>query len=155
MIWILGAEGIFAALFLLTGWSVFSVSADQMKHTLWHGITAYDVIFPLFIFLSGVSLGIAAKPMHQYPIEEQGKKIRHAIKRLALLIALGVLYNHSWGTGIPLMIDESSVCKCAWSHCYRLVFCCDIRLVSHNETTGHCFCRHFSGLLAIISILLY
>ena len=106
MIWILGAEGIFAALFLLTGWSVFSVLADQMKHTLWHGITAYDVIFPLFIFLSGVSLGLAAKPMHQYPVEEQGKKVRHAIKRLALLIALGIVYNHSWGTGIPLMADE-------------------------------------------------
>lgn len=106
MIWILGAEGIFAALFLLTGWSVFSASAEQMKHTLWHGITAYDIIFPLFIFLSGVSLGLAAKPMHQYPVEEQRRKLSHAVRRLGLLILLGIVYNHSWGTGVPLMVEE-------------------------------------------------
>lgn len=106
MFWILGAEGIFAALFILTGWSFLHTFDAQMKHTIWHGITAYDLIFPLFIFLSGVSLGIAAKPLKQYPAEQQQQKKRHAHKRLITLLCLGVLYNHGWGTGVPMALDE-------------------------------------------------
>ena len=106
MFWILGAEGIFAALFILTGWSFLQTFDAQMKHTIWHGITAYDLIFPLFIFLSGVSLGIAAKPLKQYPSAVQQQKKRHAHKRLATLLFLGVLYNHGWGTGVPMAFDE-------------------------------------------------
>jgi len=106
MIWILGAEGIFAALFTLTGISFFNIAAQQMLHTPWHGFSAYDLIFPLFIFLSGVSLGIAGKPMSSYPIEQRQRKIKHAFKRLFLLMGLGVLYNHGWGTGLPVDIDS-------------------------------------------------
>ena len=106
MIWILGAEGIFAALFMVTGWSLFDVAAGQMLHSSWHGFTAYDLIFPLFIFLSGVSIGIAGKPMREYPQDQKKLKQRRAVRRLALLFALGVLYNHGWGTGVPLSLDE-------------------------------------------------
>ena len=106
MFWILGAEGVFSALFVLTGFSFFNLAAQQMLHSSWHGFTAYDLIFPLFIFLSGVSLGIAGKPMNTYPIAIQQQKIRHAVKRLCLLIVLGVLYNHGWGTGIPTSLED-------------------------------------------------
>ena len=106
MIWILGAEGLFAALFLLTGWSVFSVLAEQMLHSQWHGITAYDIIFPLFIFLSGISLGLSAKPLAHYPQSQQFQLQLKATKRLVLLCLLGIVYNHGWGTGIPAAMDE-------------------------------------------------
>lgn len=106
MFWIIGAEGIFAALFLITGWSVFDTFADQMKHTQWHGFTAYDLIFPLFIFLSGVSLGLAAKPLKSLPADKAKSILNHGIKRLLMLVALGILYNHGWGTGIPVNPDE-------------------------------------------------
>lgn len=106
MIWILGAEGVFAALFTLTNLSFFHVAAEQMKHSMWHGFTAYDLIFPLFIFLSGVSIGIAGKPMNQYPVVQQKQKLIHAFKRLFLLLFLGVIYNHGWGTGLPTNIED-------------------------------------------------
>lgn len=106
MFWIIGAEGVFAALFLITGWSIFDTFAIQMKHTLWHGFTAYDLIFPLFIFLSGISLGLAAKPLKSLPTDKAKATLHHGIKRLLLLLALGVLYNHGWGTGIPVNPDE-------------------------------------------------
>jgi predicted acyltransferase len=106
MFWILGAEGLFAALFILTGFSFFNVAAQQMLHSSWHGFTAYDLIFPLFIFLSGVSLGIAGKPMSSYSTEIQQQKIRHAFKRLLLLVVLGIFYNHGWGEGIPTSVDD-------------------------------------------------
>ncbi len=106
MFWILGGEGIFAALFTLTGWSFLQTFDQQMQHSVWHGITAYDGIFPLFIFLSGVSLGLAAKAIKEYSVEVQKQKYRHAVKRLLLLLLLGVVYNHGWGTGAPFALDE-------------------------------------------------
>jgi predicted acyltransferase len=106
MFWILGAESLFAALFIVTGWPILAVFADQMQHTAWHGFRAYDLIFPLFIFLSGVSLGIAAKPLLNYEPEKAKLIVLSGIKRLALLISLGILYNHGWGTGIPTSFDD-------------------------------------------------
>lgn len=106
MFWILGAEGLFAALFVITGLSFFELAASEMLHSKWHGFTFYDLIFPLFILLSGVSLGIAAKPISSYSKTQQREKYRHAIKRLALLVGLGIVYNHGWGTGMPAAIDD-------------------------------------------------
>ncbi|MCO4798591.1 MAG: DUF5009 domain-containing protein [Colwelliaceae bacterium] len=106
MFWILGGEKFFAAFFIITGWSIFHVGAEQMKHSTWHGFTAYDLIFPLFIFLSGVSLGIAAKPLSSYPADKAKSILQHGYKRLGLLLFFGVLYNHGWGTGIPVSSPE-------------------------------------------------
>lgn len=105
MFWILGAEGLFAALFIVTGWPILAVFAEQMQHTAWHGFRAYDLIFPLFIFLSGVSLGIAAKPLSNYEPEKAKSIVLNGIKRLLLLISLGIFYNHGWGTGMPASFD--------------------------------------------------
>ncbi|WDE07555.1 DUF5009 domain-containing protein [Thalassomonas viridans] len=106
MFWILGAEGLFSALYLLTGIAVFNTLAGQMLHSPWHGLTAYDVIFPLFIFLSGVSLGLAAKPLRDYPKEQRRQKLVSALRRLFLLLCLGVIYNHGWNSGIPAAVDK-------------------------------------------------
>ncbi|WP_228768425.1 transmembrane glucosamine N-acetyltransferase NagX [Shewanella sp. TC10] len=102
MFWILGGEGIFAALLVLTGWSGWQWFDGQMHHSQWHGFTFYDVIFPLFIFLSGVALGLSPKRLDKLPVAQRTPLYRHAFKRLGLLILLGVLYNHGWGTGAPL-----------------------------------------------------
>lgn len=106
MFWILGAEGLFAALFVLTGISFFDRAAAQMLHTPWHGFTLYDLIFPLFIFLSGVSLGIAAKPINQFELSVRRDKYQHAIKRLCILLVLGIIYNHGWGGGMPADVGD-------------------------------------------------
>ena len=106
MVWILGAESLFAALFIITGWPILAKLAEQMEHTYWHGFHAYDLIFPLFIFLSGVSLGLAAKPLSSYPPEKAKSILHQGIKRLLLLISFGILYNHGWGIGIPASLDD-------------------------------------------------
>jgi predicted acyltransferase len=105
MIWILGAESLFAAFFVITGWPIFEMAAHQMEHSTWHGFTAYDLIFPLFIFLSGVSLGIAAKPLASLPADKAKSVLHQGIKRLLLLITFGIIYNHGWGSGIPASLD--------------------------------------------------
>ena len=51
MVWIMGAEGLFVALFLATGLPVFEQLSAQMLHAQWHGMTAYDLIFSVIHFL--------------------------------------------------------------------------------------------------------
>ncbi|NMD52622.1 DUF5009 domain-containing protein [Shewanella sp. DNRA4] len=101
MFWILGGEALFGALLMLTGWAGWQWGDTQMHHSEWHGFRFYDLIFPLFIFLSGVALGLSPKRLDKLPMHERMPVYRHGIKRLFLLLLLGILYNHGWGTGAP------------------------------------------------------
>ncbi|QYJ70465.1 DUF5009 domain-containing protein [Shewanella sp. FJAT-51649] len=101
MFWILGGEALFGALLMLTGWAGWQWGDTQMHHSEWNGFRFYDLIFPLFIFLSGVALGLSPKRLDILPMQERMPVYRHGIKRLFLLLLLGILYNHGWGTGAP------------------------------------------------------
>jgi predicted acyltransferase len=64
--------------------------ADQLTHPAWNGFTFYDFIFPLFLFISGVSLSFSlqagvAKGM------EKTVLYRKAFRRLVILFLLGIL----------------------------------------------------------------
>lgn len=101
MFWILGGEALFGSLLILTGWAGWQWGDEQMHHSQWHGFRFYDLIFPLFIFLSGVALGLSPKRLDKLPMKDRLPVYRHGIKRLFLLLLLGILYNHGWGTGAP------------------------------------------------------
>jgi predicted acyltransferase len=101
LFWIVGGSQLFPALFILTGWAGWENCAGQMVHAKWHGFTAYDLIFPLFIFLSGVALGLAGKPKPTETAEERRKRYVRAFRRLSLLLILGIVYNNAWGRGGP------------------------------------------------------
>jgi predicted acyltransferase len=133
MFWILGGQSIFAALFVLTGWTGWQVFEAHTLHSAWHGFTFYDLIFPLFIFLSGVAMGLAPKRIDHLPWQERKVFYAKALKRLLLLCGLGVMYNHGWGTGIPLAFDEIRYASVlgriaiAWFFCAMLVWHTSIR----------------------------
>lgn len=101
MFWILGGEALFGGLLILTGWAGWQWGDEQMHHSQWHGFHFYDLIFPLFIFLSGMALGLSPKRLDKLPMKDRLPVYRHGIKRLFLLLLLGILYNHGWGTGAP------------------------------------------------------
>lgn len=138
MFWILGGQSIFAALFVLTGWTGWKVFEAHTLHSAWHGFTFYDLIFPLFIFLSGVAMGLAPKRIDHLPWSERKVFYRKAIKRLFLLCALGVMYNHGWGTGIPLALDEIRYASVlgriaiAWFFCAMLVWHTSLRTQAYT-----------------------
>ena len=133
MFWIIGGEALFLPLFTLTGWSIFHFGHGQMQHTPWHGFSFYDLIFPLFIFLSGVTLGLANKSLRGRPVGERMPVYRKATRRLVLLILLGVVYNHGWGTGIPADLSEIRFASVlarigfAWFAAAMIVWHCGIR----------------------------
>ncbi|RJE75862.1 DUF5009 domain-containing protein [Pseudoalteromonas sp. MSK9-3] len=136
MFWILGGQSIFAALFVLTGWQGWKVFEAHTVHSAWHGFTFYDLIFPLFIFLSGVAMGLSPKRIDHLPFSERRDYYNKALKRLFLLSALGVLYNHGWGVGIPAALDEVRYASVlgriaiAWFFCMLLVWHTSLRMLA-------------------------
>jgi len=94
MFWIMGGEGIFFALATLTGWPFFQWWSNQLHHAPWHGFRLYDMIFPLFLFVAGISFPFSlAKRYHG--AENRKSLYRHIFKRGLVLILLGIMYNNA------------------------------------------------------------
>ena len=60
---------------------------DPIKHSLWHGCTLADLVFPSFIFIIGLSLSVVNKKSNNYLI------ITNILKRSLLIFFIGVLLN--------------------------------------------------------------
>src|ERR1041385_7705085 len=80
MFWILGADAVVYALGKMQGpprlHAPVQFLADEMEHVDWTGLHFYDLIFPLFIFIVGVSLVFSLTKI----IKQHGK--RGAIRRI-------------------------------------------------------------------------
>jgi predicted acyltransferase len=92
MFWIAGGEYLMVSLAALTGWPIFQWAAQQMEHVEWEGFRFYDMIFPLFLFIAGVSMPFSILRRKQRG-ESMPSIYRHLVKRLVLLIILGLIYN--------------------------------------------------------------
>jgi len=93
MFWIMGGESILISLAAITGWPVFKWCATQLNHMPWHGFTFYDMIFPLFLFIAGISFPFSLKKRLE---KHESRKLiyRHIIFRGIILVLLGILYNN-------------------------------------------------------------
>ncbi|MBK8884789.1 MAG: DUF5009 domain-containing protein [Bacteroidales bacterium] len=92
MLFLVGIAGVFQALPTLSDNALFNWLADQCEHTPWHGFHLYDLIFPLFIFMVGVSLPFALTKRLQKGYSRK-KLYIHIIKRSLLLFFLGLVLN--------------------------------------------------------------
>ncbi len=90
MFWILGAEAIVLDAAKLSPGPVAEVLAGQMEHKPWEGFAFYDLIFPLFVFIAGVSLVFSLSK--QIETKGVGVALRRLIVRSVVLFLLGVLY---------------------------------------------------------------
>jgi len=94
MFWIMGGGGIFIGLATLTGWPVFDWWAAQLKHVPWHGFTFEDMIFPLFLFIAGISFPFSMSK--RIARNDSRKSIyKHIFSRGLILVLLGIVYNNS------------------------------------------------------------
>mgnify|MGYP003819275605 CR=1 FL=1 len=62
-----------------------------LLHAEWHGWTVVDLIFPIFLFLVGVSVALAVR--RDTMATGKRRLWPHALKRAALLFLLGLLVN--------------------------------------------------------------
>jgi len=94
--WIIGADGAIWTLERMLRDKGPAPSAagnflgTQLKHVQWEGLTFYDFIFPLFIFVTGVSIVLALPRL----VEQEGKALAHlhVLRRAAVLYVLGVIF---------------------------------------------------------------
>jgi len=92
LFWIVGGHGILLALFKLTEWGWLGAIDAQLKHVEWNGFQAYDLIFPLFLFMAGVSTPYSLT--RRLTEGARGEVIRKVIQRGLILVLLGIIYNN-------------------------------------------------------------
>lgn len=92
MFWIIGGGGLFLALFKLFDNPVFAVLANQLEHSRWHGFTFEDLIFPLFLFIVGLSMPYALTKRIERG-DSHADLYLHIAKRTLVLFALGLVYG--------------------------------------------------------------
>lgn len=93
MFWISGGEEIFATLAKVTGWSWAVMLAHQFTHPDWNGFRAYDLIFPTFLFMAGVSTPFSLGSRLEKGVPPS-QMIRKVIQRGLILVFLGIIYNN-------------------------------------------------------------
>jgi predicted acyltransferase len=68
--------------------------ARQMHHIPWHGLSFEDVIFPLFLYMVGVSLGFSTTSSLNKGMSKNDIYWK-AFKRMLLLSLLGIIYKNN------------------------------------------------------------
>lgn len=102
MFWIMSGEHIIHALAKAAPFPFFIWMSSQLHHAEWNGITFYDMIFPVFLFVAGVSMPYSfekkmqlagVKTPKELPLNEKRKIYLSMLKRTCILLALGFVVN--------------------------------------------------------------
>lgn len=90
MLWIMGGDSIGHAAAHVTAGPLWHAIAEQLDHVAWEGFRFYDLIFPLFVFMAGVSLVFSLGRAR----EEKGKDaaLIRLFRRSLLMYLLGIFY---------------------------------------------------------------
>ena len=91
MFWILGADSLVYALHGMSPNPVTRFLALELDHAEWAGFHFYDLIFPTFVFIMGVSTVFSLTRI----LEREGRPtaIRRILVRGLLLFILGLIYS--------------------------------------------------------------
>lgn len=125
MFWIVGADGLARALGRLTDAPVAKFFATQLEHVSWDGFVFYDLIFPLFVFLLGMSIVFSLDRI----IEKEGMYAAHMriVRRFSLLFLMGALKD----SGIADMAGESPfngvLQRMAWCYLITSLLYCNLK----------------------------
>src|SRR5438477_6236348 len=126
MFWIIGAEDLFHGLNKISNTGAFRVIAGQLDHEDWQGVHFYDLIFPLFVFIVGVSLVFSLSKA--IGTAGRGATVRRVIRRGVILFLLGIFYyggfSHDW-PDIRLMGVLNRIALC---YLFAGLFFCFFRL---------------------------
>lgn len=91
MLFIMGGAGLVTAICAALG-APDCWLAKQMLHVPWHGLAHHDTIFPLFLFIAGVTFPFSfAKQIEKGA--STGRVVGHIAYRAAMLFLLGLVYN--------------------------------------------------------------
>ena len=93
MFWIIGGEEIFHTMAKATNSPFWNTLHLQFTHPDWNGFHVYDLIFPLFLFMAGVSTPFSiGRELQKGKSREQ--LLLRVIKRAFILVLLGLFVNN-------------------------------------------------------------
>jgi predicted acyltransferase len=92
MFWIIGWGSIWHGLAKITDAPLATWWSFQMTHAEWDGFRFYDFIFPLFLFIAGISFPFSLDKSRQKGISNKSLYIK-IIKRALILVLLGLVFN--------------------------------------------------------------
>ncbi len=94
MFFIVGGSALIHALATLFPSDFSSFASSQMRHMQWHGFAFYDMIFPLFLFIAGVSFPYSLDKSRESGISNR-KMVQKIIIRATKLFLLGLVINRA------------------------------------------------------------
>lgn len=89
---LVGIGGIVETLSKALNWPFLIELEKQFHHVSWEGFRFYDLIFPLFMFLSGVAIPYAIHSKIEKGVVKTAL-LKKIFTRLIILIVLGLIYN--------------------------------------------------------------
>ena len=101
MFWIIGADSLVYALNRMSQTRPTSFLANQLDHAEWEGFHFYDLIFPLFVFIVGVSLVFSLTKTIQQA--GRGEALKRVFRRSILLFAVALFYSGGFTSPWPDM----------------------------------------------------
>lgn len=99
MFWILGADSLVYAINKLGHCAPTQFLETQLSHCLWQGVHFYDLIFPLFVFIMGVSTVFSLGKIIER--EGRGAAVRRIVRRSVLLFILALIYSGGFTDSWP------------------------------------------------------
>jgi predicted acyltransferase len=91
MFWILGGDMLMRALGRMSHSRLAQNLSHQLEHAPWAGFQFYDLIFPMFVFVVGVSMVFSLGKLLQ--TEGTLAAYKRILRRSLLLFVLGILYS--------------------------------------------------------------
>jgi predicted acyltransferase len=90
MFWIIGGQEIIKGLAQVFPGKLSEIAVRQLEHVRWQGLHFYDVIWPLFMFMVGVSLSFSLTRRKSNGATDKVLYL-HALKRALILFVLGMM----------------------------------------------------------------
>lgn len=122
MFWIMGGDYLFRSFHQIHDASWTRELNEQMEHVPYQGFHFYDLIFPLFIFIVGVSITFSLPRI----IERHGKLV--AVKRIfirsILLFLLGVFYMGGIANGLDNIYLAGVLQRISVAYFFAALICC-------------------------------
>jgi predicted acyltransferase len=126
MFWIVGGEEVVHALYKALPWGPLHILDRQMDHKAWQGVAFYDLIFPLFVFMVGVSLVFSLSRT----IEREGKAaaLKRIFYRSLVIYVFGLLVYGGISEGIDHVRWMGVLQRIALAYFFTGLLFCTFRL---------------------------
>jgi predicted acyltransferase len=99
MFWIIGGGALFQVIAgCIPDSRLFQVISEQMDHVAWAGFHFEDLIFPLFMFISGATIPIAILSKLERGTSKKDLILK-AARRMVILVILGIIFNGTLRNG--------------------------------------------------------